>query len=357
VPTCLPLPSSGRTDIDIECARDLPKLEVRLVVRADGDGVRITVLVGPTRHELSAFIIHSDLLAVESDLAKAVRAIEFMNMTLEPGAEQKPYPFTRLEGRVKVALQKLGPKKVRGSYGVLEAITVEGMESDSDPVSLRTAASDPLFAVTADGVAKELSVKLAVGQTDVKTSWDPKDTGARNLDLHVSIGGYHGELVLTEAKKEVVLRGLGIGQTFVAVRGTHIFDLDLNPGDGRKFDVKVLLAADDRPRFELSPKFDLALKFSLGAIAADFTEPPPSYLAGETYSIKLDGASPAVFEAAPSTPDFQGGLKIVAGTLTIATTGQPATSVVVPAGQCLTNQQPADMSHPILGGLVAASCP
>lgn len=357
-PTCLPLPSSGGSGPDPDCVADLPRLQVRLVVRADGDGIRITVQVGPMRHELSAFVIHSDLLAWELEYARALQAVTFIDTTLNPGQAQKTYPFTKLEGRQKIAVQKLAPKKVKAWFGVIQPITVEADDPDSGPISVRTAASDPMLALTGDGATKEATITVAVGQTDVKTSWDPRSIGARNSDLHVSVGGYYGEATLTEAKKEVVLRGLGVGQTFVAVRGTHIFDLDLNPANGRKFDLRVLVTADDRPRFEVSPKFDLGLKFNFGAVAADFDEPPPAALTNASYSVRLDGATPAVIEAMPQMgPAFDGGLKVVAGTLTLAATSAPATTVVVPAGKCLTGREPPPGSHELLGGLAVVDCP
>ncbi|HXU82697.1 MAG TPA: hypothetical protein VN914_14945, partial [Polyangia bacterium] len=220
-PTCRPLPSSGSTEPDPDCVRDLPKLQVRLVTVADGDGIRITVLVGPARYELSAFVIHSDLLAWEVGFAKALKAVEFINMTLEPAAEQKPLPFTRLDGRIKVALQKLAPKKVKGSIAILEAIAIE---ADDPPVSLHSAKTDPLLALTGDGEAKSATLTWGLGQTEVQGPWDPMDMGLKNRDLLVSIGGSYGSATLTEGKKELAFNGWGVGASFVAVRGTHIAD-------------------------------------------------------------------------------------------------------------------------------------
>jgi len=353
-PTCRALPSSGSTDPDPDCVRDLPKLQVRLVVVADGDGIRMTVLVGPARDELSAFVIHSDLLAWEVGFAKTLKAAEFINMTLEPTAEQKPLPFTKLEGRIRLALQKLGPKKVKGSLAIIEAVAVE---ADDPPISLTSAKSDPLLAVTGDGEAKSATLDWGLGQTEVLAPWDPMDTGAKNKDLRVSIGGSYGQATLTEGKKEIALKGYGVGASFVAVRGTHIFDLDFNPRDGRKMDV-LITAPGDVPRLAVTPKFDLSLAFNLGAIAGDFKDPPPAPLTHETYTVMLDGAVPAVVEAVKETATFRGGLKVVAGTLRVATNGSPPTSVVVPAGKCLTGKEMVPMgAHEVLGGLDVVDCP
>jgi hypothetical protein len=353
-PTCRPLPSSGSTEPAADCVRDLPKLQVRLVVVADGDGLRMTVQVGPARHELSAFVVHSDLLAWEVGFATALKAVEFINMTLEPMAEQKPYPFTKLDGRIKVALQKLGPKKVKGSLGILEPIAVE---ADDPPVSITSAKSDPLLALTGDGEAKSATFEWGLGQTVVQGPWDPQDTGAKNKDLRVSIGGSYGQATLTEGKKEIALVGYGVGASFVAVRGTHIFDLDFNPANGRKMDVLVT-AMGDVPRIAVTPKFDLSLAFNLAAIAGDLKDPPPAPLMHETYTVVLDGAMPAVIEAVKQTATFKGGIRVVAGTLAVGTNGTPATKVVVPAGKCLTGKDMVPMgAHEILGALDVVDCP
>jgi len=85
-PTCDPLQSDASVGVDPNCGPDLLKLQVRLVTVSDGDGIRITVLVGPQRDELSAFVIHSDLLAWEVDFAKALQAVTFINQTLTPNS-------------------------------------------------------------------------------------------------------------------------------------------------------------------------------------------------------------------------------------------------------------------------------
>jgi hypothetical protein len=358
-PTCQPISTDPAAMEDPSCGPDLLKLQVRLVVVGDGDGVRITVLVGPQRDELSAFIIHSDLLAWEADFAKGLRAVTFINDTLKPNDPQKPYPFSKLEGRIRLSLQKLGPQHVKGAVAILEAVNVEADQPDSGPISVHIAPSDPLFAVTGDGVAKQATFDYDLAQTDVTTSWDPQHVGMKNSDLHISVGGLYGEATLTEGQKQVVFHGTGIGQTFVAVRGSHIFDLDFNPAAGRKFDLTVQ-ADGDQPRFEVTPAFDLSLAFNLGAVAGDFKDPPASYLTHETYRIVFDGATPAVIEPVKANDAvmFAGGLKVVAGTLVLSTNGTPPTTVTVPAGKCLTGKTDAPpMSHPLLGKLDAVACP
>src|SRR5437764_186098 len=73
------------------CVDQLTRLAVRVMLQPDGDGVRLTILVGPDRLALSAFIIHSDLLALETDLAQAYTAVQYIDQTLGTAS---PMPAT-----------------------------------------------------------------------------------------------------------------------------------------------------------------------------------------------------------------------------------------------------------------------
>jgi hypothetical protein len=359
-PTCRKLPSqldAGQAaPLDDSCARDLAKLQVRVVLRADGDGARFTVQLGPDRLELSAFVVHSDLLGWESDLDQARRATDYANMALGKAADKGPSPLTRLEGRIAVGLHKLGDKKVTLSFGVLEPVALETKDA-----LFTTGKSDPLIAVGADGVARQLTFTLGLAATEVRTTWDPRGTGVVNKDLLVSIGGLHGATTVSEGSKEILVKGAGIGHSFVAVRGANVFELDFNPAHGRTMDVTLRPApGSDAVQVELAPRFDVTLAPKLQAIASDYKEPPPAHLRDESYGILLDpGAAPrAVVQLVGRSGGFGGGVKVVAGTLTLSARGAPGAAVAVPAGQCLTgNDHPAAGAHPILGGFAAVGCP
>jgi hypothetical protein len=365
-PTCRPLPSrilEGAADVvDPDCASDLMKLAVRVLVRGDGDGYRFKVTLGPDRLELSTFVIHSDMLAWEADLDQARRATDFANQALGETAEA--FPLAVLKGRIKVAVNKLGDNpgatKASISFGVLEALDIQGKADE--PFAFALGQGDPALAVTGDGAAKQVTVKWAVPRADVKVPWDPRDTGARNTDLHVSIGGVTGETTLAEMAQQVTLRGYGFAPSFVAVRGMHIADMSFNPSTGNKADVSIEMLPDDQARFQISPRLDASLAFKFAAIASELDEMPPEFLMNETYTLLLDGASPAVVETVAekttATGSFAGGFKVVAGMLKLSTSSSAAATVAVPAGQCLTsNEMPPQGAHPLLGSLQAAACP
>jgi hypothetical protein len=249
----------------------------------------------------------------------------------------------------------LGEKKATISWSVLEPIELQDMDFHSFAMK----ANDPVIALTGDGEAQTLTLKLAVPQTDLRAPWDPKDVDAQNSDLHVSIGGLFGESTLSEMTDEVAFTGLGVGPSFVEVRTNKIFELGFNPLSGNKMDLKVKALEGDQVRFTLSPKLDLALAFKLMAVASDYNTAPDSYLLDETYSVLLSGeTAPLVVETVAESETFDGGFRMVTGALKLATSKDEAATVNVPQGQCLTeNPEPAEGSHPILGELRAVTCP
>jgi hypothetical protein len=366
-PTCRALPRSGDPagavpPLDQGCVDKLTRLQVRVVLRADGDGVRLGIDVGPDRHELSAVIIHSNLLAIESNLPQTYDAIQFIDQTLGDASPMGGAQLEALTGVVRFSLEKLGEKKVAFAISVPSAIHVATRTSSGAlGPDVQLAASDDTFSLTLDGVARAATAGVNLGALDVLTNWDPRGTGASpNRDLHVALGAMTAATTFTEGVQELVSKGVGIGPTSISVRGASVFDLGFNPNDMHRFDLRISLDAAGEPHFELTPRFDLSLGFHLAAVAADFApdNQPPSYVLDETYRVLLDnGGAAAALGAVPATGAFSGGLKIGAGTLTISSTKAPS-PIVVPAGKCLTNNpSPPAGAHPILGAFSVADCP
>jgi len=363
-PTCLSLPRAGdppdqAPTLNQKCADDLTKLQVRVVMTADGDGVRLGLEVGPDKLELSAFIIHSNLLAIESNLPKTYDAVQFVDQTLGDASPMGGTQLEALTGVVRVSLQKDGEKKVTFAISVPAAIHVATRTSTGGlGPDVHVAASSPTFALSADGVAQTATATVNLGAIDVLTNWDPRGTGTSpNRDLEVAVGGLWGATTFKEGVEEIVTKGLGVGATAIKVRGLDIFDLDLNPADNRRFDLRVSVDQAGEPHFDVTPRFDLSLGFHLGKIASDFNSPPASDVLEETYRVLLDnGGATATIATVPASGTFGGGLSVGPGTLTISSTKVSA-PIVVSAGQCLVSvSNPPAGAHPVLGSIAAAAC-
>jgi hypothetical protein len=361
-PTCRRLltaddPPGTVPELNAKCVDQLTRLQVRVSLRADGDGVRMAILIGPDRLELSVFIIHSDLLALEMDLPKAYQAAQVIDQTLGTNSPS-PTRFDALAGKIRLAIHKDGERKVTFSGSVLDAIHVGTIDSTGGlGPDVKLAASDPTIAVTADGTVKALTVKVDMGALDVLGDWDPMGVASPNRDLRVQVGGVYGQATFTEASDDIVATGVGIGATSVDAHGARIFELGLNPNDARHFDARLFVNAAGQPEIQVTPRFDLDLGFHLGLVASEYTTPPASYYLDETYGILLDnGGAPASVAAAPATSTFGGGVKVTAGTLTISSTAAPQ-PIVVPTGKCLTGGATVPAGgHPVLGAFSVVDC-
>jgi hypothetical protein len=360
-PTCRPLP--GDSDpvgtvppIDQTCADDFAKVAVRVAVRGDGDGARMTVLIGADRLELVSVVVHSDELALEVDLPRAKAAGDAIQQQLDDGTHtgDPVEMYARLAGKVRASLKKVAPQKVTAAWAILQALDV----APSKGGSVTMAASNPVFALTSDGKSKAAELQLGLGATNISGTWDQRSTGVSNDDLHVIIGGLYGRLSLQEDAQQVILTDLGLGASKVTVRGTTIIDVNLNPDAMRRFSGK-LSNSNGISRLEITPMVDLRLGFDYNAVAADFASPPPSTIAHETYGLMLvNPGAAAVIEEAPSAAAFTGGLKMVAGSLSVGAGSVPGETVTVPTGKCLsTAHDIAPGAHPILGTLVVSDCP
>jgi hypothetical protein len=365
-PTCRALPRPDdlpgtMPTLDTGCADDLGKMEVRVLLRADGDGARLTVALGPDRLELVAFVIHSDLVALDANLPKTIKAEQFMAYALGQDDPLDGTQFEALEGQVRLSLKKDGEKKATAAVGILSPVHVAVKSSAGElGPDVRVAATNPLLALSADGLAQSATLKLDVGAVDVLTDWAPLSGSPANRDLEVAVAALTGSLTFTEGNDEIVGKGLGIGQTAVEVRGTHLVEVGLNPTDMHRFDLGVTLDQAGEPHFQITPRFDLSVGVHFDTVTDDFArdDQPPAWLLDETYRIALDnGGAAASVASAPATQTFGGGIKVGPGSLTLSSS-KVADPIVVPAGKCLThNPNPAADAHAILGAIMAADCP
>jgi hypothetical protein len=361
-PTCRAIPGADDPpntvpELDAKCVDDLTRLPVRVSLRADSDGARLGILIGAQRIELSAFIIHSDLIALELDLPRAYEATRVIEQTLGTDSPSETR-YDALAGKIRLAIHKDGEKKVTFSVSVLEAIHIGTLDSSGAAgPDVKLAASNPTVAVTADGPLQTLTVDVDMGALDVLGDWDPMGVASPNRNLRVHVGGVYGHATFSEATDDVNATDVGIGAVSVDAHGQRIFDLGLNPYDMARFQAHVYVNAAGQPEIRVLPRFDLDAGYHLGRVASEYTTPPPSYTLEETYRVLLDNAGYAASVAAvPATSTFGGGIKVTQGTLTIASTGA-AQAVVVPAGKCLTGGATVPAGgHPVLGALSVVDC-
>jgi len=357
-PTCRPLPADDAPagtvpDIDAHCQDELTKVAVRIAVTHDGDGEKLAVEIGPSRLQLVAFIVHSDFLAADIDLAMAKAATDYIDAQL--GTDAPSSSFDRLAGTLRFSLKRLGDQKVMAAFSILQAVDV----AETNGPALSTAAADPAYALTGDGVSKLATLQVGMGATEIDDPWDPQGTGAVNRDEKVTVGGAYGTYTLDETAKKITLADVGMGEEKVSVRGMTILDLNLNADAMRRFSGVVTVNADDTVHVELTPTFNVTLAYDYQSIASELVSPPSAATLHDSYGIVLaNGSSGVAFDTVKATGTFTGGVKVVAGTLTVSAASAPDATVTVPAGKCLSSPAAAPAgTNPLLGALAVGDCP
>ncbi len=356
--TCQPLPSEVEQTPDPDCVADLPKLQVRVVMTRESDGVRLSVVLGANQDQMFALIVRGDRLGVELDLPAMKKALDFSRVALgeapfDPDLQMKT-------GKLRFEVRRLGAKAAGFEVSVLQDVDLQVLDAQGQPeMTFRTARREgPAISAVFNGETRVATLSQDVGATEIHAPYDPQDTGVPNQNLKVLMGGITWQTTLNEASQELNIKGLGLGAgpTSVDVRGLRVFQLDVNPSDGRKFDLRVTMNAAEQATLEITPKVDVAAAFKLGLIQADFKEPPAAELLDETYRLQASGANPVVLEtvAHDEATGFDGGIKVVAGSLLLASSKGAMVSVA--AGQCLVSKEAAATDHPLLGGFAAGMC-
>jgi len=357
-PTCRPLPADDAPvgtvpDIDAHCQDELTKVAVRIVVMHDGDGAKFTVQIGPARLQLVAFIVHSDFLAADVDLAMAKAASDYIDAQL--GTDAPSSSFERLTGTLRFSLKLLGEQKVMAAFSILQPVDV----AETNGAEVLTAAADPAYALTGDGISRTAVLQVGLGATETDAAWYPKNSTAFNRDEKITIGGLYGTYTLDENAKKITLTDVGMGGEKISVRGMTISDFNLNADSMRRFSGVVTVNGDDTVHVELNPAFKADLAYDYQSIASDLASPPSAAKLHDTYAIVLvNGASSVAFDTVKASGTFTGGVKVVAGSLTVSAASAPDATVTVPAGKCLSSPAPAPAgTNPLLGALSVSDCP
>ena len=218
-----------------------------------------------------------------------------------------------------------------------------------------------------NGNARELSGKLDLGAFSLRgplaafrssfeddASYDafgdpvPQRTYTGNIDL--SLAGLEAAVTLDGSEDRLIFTGLGFGDTTSTLKfdGTTIAALDVNPNNGRHFDLSVEKAGDGRATLGFSPTLDVSLLLNFAPLANQIAD-LPDFALGDTLRFWFQGANPSV-----RAEDEQ--LRVLSGTLNVSSSRVPAANLVVPAGSCVVSSNAETPEHALLGALSSAAC-
>lgn len=391
-------PPTSPPEPDAECVSAFQATPIRLELtsRSEGD-VDVAILVGAAQARPITISLHTTSIAIEVDLAAAKAGIEAFVTAFGGDADYLPEVMT---GRVRVSLTKNGERDFTATAAVLAAIRVTSTNADV-PYDVSIAAAPNAGTLHIDGDAEELTGSTDLGAillelpldelfssdsapTNCTTGPDgmvtcdpPVETTPVTGTMRFSVAALTGSIVARGADDSVELTGVGFGPDALRLTadGAPLFALDLNASAGRSADLTLRsvdggLSVQATPRLELAASFDFA---SAEARGAEVT----SWMRDDDLSFSLSGGAMPLMvlqdlggdaRSDPIPPPGGGGggaplppeepsviARVVSGTLSIGSRAAGRT-VIVPAGQCLSQSDAADGDHPI-SQLSSGLCP
>ncbi|MFH0900205.1 MAG: hypothetical protein V2A73_06220 [Pseudomonadota bacterium] len=344
---------------DTKCIEDFDDAEVRIKAVLAGDGIDVTIIIGPEKSEPIVLELRPRRLSVVVDLGEMVAAANHIaEISSDDGVSEEQITVTA-SGVIAVSLVVNGKQDVTLSVDIKKAINLEVKnDKEGEFVTFSTEARQPLASIRAEGLEETISFLFNMGQTTLSMPWemfnDESDAGGLfKLDLK----GVSFAFRLNEKMSELEIEniGLGNGQSTIKLNDHTLIAVDLNKDASRRFDFSIAPDDPNLPLFSFDPEFDLLVYLNLAPLKDD-GEDVPDFLIDETYEIKFNGTNPT---AQPIEEDYatdtKGGIKIVSGTLTLSSS-KAKQPVVVSAGQCLVGDPVTDGEHALLGAFAAGTC-
>lgn len=340
--------------VDPDCAAQIDDMELRIHAVEAGDGLDLGFRVGPDQAEPFGLELRTDRLSLVLDLADLKGAIEFLGEDEETAAALPQV----MEGVLAFSLLAPSENEVEVQVAVREELRFETDSSGSgSAMKISTAARNPLFSMLMGETSLVMTVD--VGRTRVSGPWgDIQGDGLELGNLDIDWQGLTYQIDLSADSDSVAVRniGLGDGTSTIKLDSETLLSVDLNKDSGRSFDLELSLDEAGLPVLAIAPGVDLQVSYNLealveGGVAID----APVYRS--SYAMSLRGDAPVVQPVdADAISGFPGGLRVVSGEIEVSAE-DAAESVVVPAGKCLVELEPAADAHPLIGALSAVDCP
>lgn len=341
--------------VDPDCEAQIDGLELRIHAVEAEDGLNLGFRIGPDQAEPFGLELRSNRLSLVLDLADLKSAVEFLAEDDEEATAGLP---AVMEGVLAFSLLAPSENEVEVQVGVREALRFETDSSGSgSAMKISTDARDPMFSMLM-GETK-LAMTVDVGRTRVSGPWgdvqgDGLDLG--NLDIDWQGLSYQIDLSADSDILNVSNIGLGDGTSTIKLDGETLLAVDLNKDSGRTFDLELSLDEAGLPVLAIAPGIDLQVSYDLQALSEGGVAIDAPVLRS-SYSLSLRGDEPVVQPVeADAFTGFPGGMRVISGELVVSA-DDAAEDVVVPAGKCLVELEPAADAHPLLGALSAVDCP
>ena len=362
-----PAPAPGGTaqpttnELDPECVQHATELQPRLRLTSPNDGdVDVAFLLTAERRNPATLELRHDGIGVQVDLAE-------LKATLE-AAHQDTGSLASMSGKLELELHRNANLDYSFRFNVLSSLSVNTIDDLMQQVAFTLAGNKPSFELRLDGNAHEVTGTYHFGAFGLKGPLNalyhsdsssiisndpnalppPAKTYTGLIDLLV--GGLDGSMKFDGKKDRVEIHALGLGDKSSTLKhdGNLLVQLDINPNDGRHFDLTVERNQDDQTTLTFSPTFDLNVRLNFASLKSQI-DSIPDYALDDTLRLFFSGANPSVRGEKDQ-------LRVLSGTLNVTSQQTPNANLSVPAGSCLYNSDAENPSHELLGGLASGTC-
>jgi hypothetical protein len=347
---------SVEDDGDDACEEDYDRLQPRLRLSSPGKGdVDVEILLTEEKRNPITLQLYHDRLGVLFDLGEFKSTVEAAGEDLED--------VSKLKGVFGLELVRHAATDYSVRLNIIEAFELAGGEPGEE-IEVNIEPSSPSMEVRLDGEAKTITGTYDWGAMnlmaplaafmddeeydDLGNPRPPKDyTGT----IEAVLGGLNGSLTFDGSKDVLLLEGLGLGDvsTSVAHDGNPLLQLDINPDDGRRFDLKVAAGDADDVTLTFTPTLDVRLMLAFQHLA-DQVEDIEEFLLDDAVRFWFEGDGEASVNLSDS------GVAVVDSTLHIESTKDATTSVSVEAGMCLVGVESDEPPASIASAFTAGVC-
>lgn len=367
--TTTPAPPPGGStqpttaELDPECVEHANELQPRLRLTSPSEGdVDVALLLTKERRNPATLELHHDGIGAQIDLAEVKATLD--------ASHQDTGSLASMSGKLQFELHRNADLDYSFRFNVLSSLNVNTVDDLMQQIALTLAGSKPSFELRLDGNARQVTGTYHFGAFGVKGPLNAlydagdddaiSDDGAPNAGsagaqkytglIDLLIGGFDGSVTFDGSRDRVELHALGLGDKSSTLKhdGDLIAQLDINPTNGRHFDLAMEKDDAGQTTLTFSPTLDVSVLLNFQKLKAQIAD-IPDYALNDTLRVFFNGTNPSV-----RTEKEQ--LRVLSGTLNVTSQQTPSANLSVPTGSCLFDSNAEEPAHELLGALASGTC-
>jgi hypothetical protein len=361
-----------------ECVSLLTDHPIRVAIQsADKKTFVVAIQVGEEQLSPLTFVVGPTDLSVQLDLAKLADVIAMLNVNNDNGEAMIPLPAVA-EGLVRLAIQDLGGARAQVSLDVLEAVALQITENDTSftldvgVAELAVSADNDSQVIGAQTFVGALAMGLSgslvsdmflgvectasamMGTESMEDDCEGDSQPAFTEDFQVLVSGLSGSATMDFLNELLSFKGLGLGSdtTSVIYGKDTLLSVDINPDDGRVFDMSIEKAEAGHPLLRFSSILDVGVAFDLTPIQ-QVLDDIPEWAIQDSLRAVLEGAK------GPAIAILDKAVQVVSGTLTMTSEHPNVAPMEVTEGTCVVPADDAGEFTPVsfIETLALGQCP